>query len=109
MSTDDLWIHYAATHDQGLREKIIIQYAPLVKYVVGRLAINLPSIQQNALGTTAQIDIVGVNMATIDAVHHYNVSQGRFLQPGETGAGTPAGDRGSSGGGGRITAGCCSA
>jgi RNA polymerase sigma factor for flagellar operon FliA len=40
----DLWARYIATRDAALREALILQYAPLVKYVMGRLAISLPSI-----------------------------------------------------------------
>src|SRR5438105_5359470 len=62
MSTDDLWIQYAATRDPGLRERIIMQYAPLVKYVVGRLAINLPTIVDSddilSYGTIGLMDAI---------------------------------------------------
>ncbi|MBI2939776.1 MAG: FliA/WhiG family RNA polymerase sigma factor [Chloroflexi bacterium] len=44
VGVDDLWNQYVASRDPALREKLILQYAPLVKYVVGRLAINLPTI-----------------------------------------------------------------
>ena len=40
----DLWARYVKRRDAGLREQLILQYAPLVKYVMGRLAISLPSI-----------------------------------------------------------------
>jgi RNA polymerase sigma factor FliA len=40
----DLWARYVKRRDAGLREELILQYAPLVKYVMGRLAISLPSI-----------------------------------------------------------------
>src|SRR5690606_13096175 len=33
-----------ADRDPAVREQLILQYAPLVKYVMGRLAISLPSI-----------------------------------------------------------------
>ncbi len=39
-----LWERYVATRDAAVREQIILQYAPLVKYVMGRLAISLPAI-----------------------------------------------------------------
>lgn len=32
-----LWIDYARTKNQGLREKLILEYAPLVKVVAGRM------------------------------------------------------------------------
>lgn len=40
----ELWERYAETRDIALREQLILQYAPLVKYVIGRLAISLPAI-----------------------------------------------------------------
>ena len=38
------WTRYAAKATPALRERLILQYAPLVKYVMGRLAISLPAI-----------------------------------------------------------------
>lgn len=42
--TDNIWAKYVAKRDKKLRERLIIQYAPLVKYVVGRFPVNKPSI-----------------------------------------------------------------
>jgi RNA polymerase sigma factor FliA len=39
-----LWEAYAEARAPELREQIILQYAPLVKYVMGRLAISLPAV-----------------------------------------------------------------
>lgn len=39
-----LWRQYKATRDPSIREKLILQYTPLVKYVLGRLAVTLPDI-----------------------------------------------------------------
>ena len=36
--TQDLWREYTKTKDQGTRDRLILTYAPLVKYVAGRLA-----------------------------------------------------------------------
>jgi RNA polymerase sigma factor for flagellar operon FliA len=59
---ETLWNTYVAKHDPKLREKIIVQYAPLVKYVVGRLAINLPTVIDSddviSYGTIGLIDAV---------------------------------------------------
>ena len=38
-----LWVDYARTKDSGIREKIILEYAPLVKVVAGRLHMYLGS------------------------------------------------------------------
>ena len=40
----DLWARYVATRSADLRSELILQYSPLVKYVMGRLAISLPAI-----------------------------------------------------------------
>lgn len=40
----ELWDRYIASRDPGLRSELILQYSPLVKYVMGRLAISLPAI-----------------------------------------------------------------
>jgi len=38
----DRWQEYLVTRSPGLRDELILQYAPLVKYVVGRMSIGLP-------------------------------------------------------------------
>ena len=41
--TQALWREYAKTKDQGVRDRLILTYAPLVKYVAGRLGSGLPA------------------------------------------------------------------
>jgi RNA polymerase sigma factor for flagellar operon FliA len=41
--TQSLWLQYRKTGDQGLRDRLILTYAPLVKYVAGRLGSGLPA------------------------------------------------------------------
>ncbi|MFZ2956585.1 MAG: RNA polymerase sigma factor WhiG [Candidatus Ozemobacteraceae bacterium] len=38
-----LWTHYKNTHDQRIKDTLIMKYASFVKYVAGRIAVNLPS------------------------------------------------------------------
>jgi RNA polymerase sigma factor for flagellar operon FliA len=38
-----LWTEYRRTQDQKLRDRLILTYAPLVKYVAGRLGSGLPA------------------------------------------------------------------
>jgi RNA polymerase sigma factor for flagellar operon FliA len=38
-----LWLEYRKTSDPGLRDRLILTYAPLVKYVAGRLGSGLPA------------------------------------------------------------------
>lgn len=43
MRQDKLWHAYKQYDDQEARDELLIEYLPLVKYVAGRVAINLPS------------------------------------------------------------------
>ena len=38
-----LWLEYRRTHDKALRDRLIVNYSPLVKYVAGRLGSGLPA------------------------------------------------------------------
>jgi RNA polymerase sigma factor for flagellar operon FliA len=38
-----LWLKYRKTADQGIRDRLILNYSPLVKYVAGRLGSGLPA------------------------------------------------------------------
>jgi len=39
---DELWLQYRKTRDMKIREAFIKQYAPLVKYVAGKVAVGMP-------------------------------------------------------------------
>jgi RNA polymerase sigma factor FliA len=39
----DLWRRYKATSDQRARERLVVAYSPLVKYVAGRMSSGLPA------------------------------------------------------------------
>jgi len=39
----DMWRRYKGTGDEQARERLVVAYAPLVKYVAGRMASGLPS------------------------------------------------------------------
>ncbi len=41
--THSLWLEFRKTRDQGIRDRLILTYAPLVKYVAGRLGSGLPA------------------------------------------------------------------
>ena len=45
-----LWEKFKATGDQGTREHLILHYSPLVKYVAGRVGVDLA---EERVGTTA--------------------------------------------------------
>jgi RNA polymerase sigma factor for flagellar operon FliA len=38
-----LWLKYRKTNDQAIRDRLILNYSPLVKYVAGRLGSGLPA------------------------------------------------------------------
>jgi len=38
----DLWKRYKTSGDERARERLVVAYAPLVKYVAGRMSVNLP-------------------------------------------------------------------
>ncbi len=38
-----LWLEFASTRSPGIRDRLILTYAPLVKYVAGRLGSGLPA------------------------------------------------------------------
>ncbi|MDR2363682.1 MAG: RNA polymerase sigma factor WhiG [Spirochaetaceae bacterium] len=40
---EELWVDYRKTRDPRIRENFIRQYAPLVKYVAGKVAIGMPA------------------------------------------------------------------
>lgn len=65
LATNDcnLWERYRATNDADLRQQLILRYAPLVRYVVGRAALGLRSILDrddiSSYGTMGLIDAIG--------------------------------------------------
>jgi len=42
VSEDELWKEYRRSRDQKIRDTLIRQYAPLVKYVAGKLSVGMP-------------------------------------------------------------------
>ena len=39
----DLWRRYKEENDQAARERLVVAYSPMVKFVAGRLGAGLPS------------------------------------------------------------------
>ena len=67
---DAMWHSYIAKREPQMRERIIVQYAPLVKYVVGRLALNLPTVIDSD-------DVISYGtIGLIDAVERFDPSRG---------------------------------
>lgn len=64
-----MWREYKATGDPGLREQLILQYAPLVRYVAGRVGVGLPaSVEQ---GDLVSYGVFGL----IDAIEKYDLER----------------------------------
>ena len=66
----ELWVQYSKTKDPAIRERLILQYAHLVKYIAGRLNIYF--------GTNVEYDdLVGFGVfGLIDAIDKYDVKKG---------------------------------
>ena len=65
-SEDELWIEYKKTRDTSIRELFIVKYAPLVKYVAGKVAIGMP-------GNVEFDDLVGYGVfGLLDAIDKYD-------------------------------------
>lgn len=64
-----LWENFKSTGDQHLRERLILHYSPLVKYVAGRVGVGLPpNIDQ---GDLVSYGIFGL----IDAIEKYDLER----------------------------------
>jgi RNA polymerase sigma factor FliA len=65
-----LWNEYKRTGDPGIRERLILQYSPLVKFVAGRVSAGLP---QNV----EQSDLVSYGIfGLIDAIDKFDPERG---------------------------------
>jgi RNA polymerase sigma factor for flagellar operon FliA len=70
MSVDDLWQSYLMARTPAVRDQLIMQYAPLVKYVVGRTAVASSSILDAE-------DLLGFGtVGLIDAVSRFDPTRG---------------------------------
>src|SRR5919109_439224 len=61
-----LWREYRRTRDQGIRDRLILTYAPLVKYVAGRVGSGLPAHVDD--GDLVQYGLLGL----ISAIERYD-------------------------------------
>ncbi len=65
-----LWQRHIQQHDQEAREALILRFAPLVKYVVGRLALRLPrSLEKDDLLSYGTVGL-------IEAIDRFDLSYG---------------------------------
>ena len=66
----ELWRRYKATGDRSARERLILQYSPLVKYVAGRVSVGLPATIEHA-------DLTSFGMfGLIDAIEKFDIERG---------------------------------
>jgi len=66
---EELWQEYRKTRDPKIREFFIKQYAPLVKYVAGRVAVGMPN-------NVEFDDLVGFGVfGLIDAIEKYDTEK----------------------------------
>jgi RNA polymerase sigma factor for flagellar operon FliA len=64
-----LWEDFKATGDQHLRERLILHYSPLVKYVAGRVGVGLPP-------NIEQADLVSYGIfGLIDAIEKFDLER----------------------------------
>jgi RNA polymerase sigma factor FliA len=65
-----LWERYKADGDPKARERLILQYSPLVKYVAGRVSVGLPATIEHA-------DLTSYGMfGLIDAIEKFDITRG---------------------------------
>ncbi len=66
---EDAWGEYKSTGTKEARERLIIHYSPLVKYVAGRVAVGLPA-------NIEQADLISYGIfGLIDAIDKYDTSR----------------------------------
>jgi RNA polymerase sigma factor for flagellar operon FliA len=73
-TTEQLWRSYKETGDKDARDRLIVQYSPLVKYVAGRVRAGLPaSVDQNDLISDGVIGLM-------DAIEKFQPERGLQFQ-----------------------------
>jgi RNA polymerase sigma factor FliA len=67
---EQLWRDFKAAASPEIRDRLIIHYSPLVKYVAGRVSVGLPS-------TIEQADLVSYGIfGLIDAIEKFDLDRG---------------------------------
>jgi len=71
----DIWQRYKATGDADLRERLILHYSPLVKFVAGRVGMGLPA-------SVDQADFVSYGVfGLIDAIEKFDPERSTKFEP----------------------------
>jgi RNA polymerase sigma factor FliA len=69
-----VWSDYQRTHEPALRNRLVVQYSPLVKYVAGRMRSRLPqSVDQDDLVSDGVLGL-------IDAIERFEPDRGLSFQ-----------------------------
>ncbi len=64
-----MWVEYKRTSDRAVRDRLIVHYSPLVKYVAGRVGVGLPPNVEHA-------DLVSYGVfGLIDAIDKYDLER----------------------------------
>lgn len=73
-SIDDVWRRFKSSGDPGAREQLILRYAPLVKYVAGRVRSGLPR-------EVDQADLLSEGViGLMDAIDKFDLERGLQFQ-----------------------------
>jgi RNA polymerase sigma factor for flagellar operon FliA len=71
---EQIWREFRATADPALRNRLVLQYAPLVKYVAGRLRTRMPeSVDQDDLVSDGVLGLM-------DAIERFEPARGLSFQ-----------------------------
>jgi RNA polymerase sigma factor for flagellar operon FliA len=70
MNEDDLWVQFAKTRDMEIRDYFVVKYAPLVKYVAGKVSMGMP--QNIEFDDLVSYGVFGL----IDAINKYDPERG---------------------------------
>ncbi|MGH9104563.1 MAG: sigma-70 family RNA polymerase sigma factor, partial [Acidimicrobiales bacterium] len=74
LAAEELWSEYKRTGSRALRDKLIVRYSPLVKYVAGRVSVGLPH-------TIEQCDLVSYGIfGLIDALTKFEPGRGNKFE-----------------------------
>lgn len=66
---ESLWIDFKSTNSKSSKDRLLIHYAPLVKFVAGRVAVGLPQ-------SIDQADLVSYGMfGLIDAIEKFDIER----------------------------------
>ena len=71
---EQIWVEFRATREPGLRNRLVLQYAPLVKYVAGRLRTRMPdSVDPDDLVSDGVLGLM-------DAIERFEPARGLSFQ-----------------------------